>query len=122
MALRGLDGKLSIADVVSKTNITDEKIVSLAKKGILMAQFSDFDLEVEIQEAEPVNHLSQTVVKLSGEMETMMGQMQMMEQKQGSLQDKITSIREVNCASAVVMDGIGRRQKQMLDFLQQQTE
>ena len=39
MALRGLDGKLSIADVVSKTNLTEEKIVSLAKKGILMAQF-----------------------------------------------------------------------------------
>ena len=122
MALRGLDGKLSIANVVSKTNLTEEKIVSLAKKGILMAQFSDFDLEAEIQEAEPVDHLSQTVVKLSGEMETMMGRMQIMEQKQGSLQDQISSMREVNCASAVVMDGIERRQKQMLDFLQQQTE
>ena len=122
MALRGLDGKLSIADVVSKTNLTEEKIVSLAKKGILMAQFSDFDLEAEIQEAEPVDYLSQTVVKLSGEMETMMGRMQSMEQKQGSLQDQISSMREVNCASAVVMDGIERRQKQMLDFLQQQTE
>ena len=67
MALRGLDGKLSIVDVVSKTNLTEENIVSLAKKGILMAQFSDFDLEAEIQEAEPVDYLSQTVVKLSGE-------------------------------------------------------
>ena len=122
MTLRGLDGKLSIADVVSKTNLTEEKIVSLAKKGILMAQFSDFDLEAEIQEAEPVDHLSQTVVKLSGEMETMMGRMQIMEQKQGSLQDQITSMREVNSASAALMDGIERRQKQMLDFLQQQTE
>ena len=28
MALRGLDGKFSIADVVSKTNLTEEKIVS----------------------------------------------------------------------------------------------
>ena len=55
-------------------------------------------------------------------METMMGRMQIMEQKQGSLQDQISSMREVNCASAVVMDGIERRQEQMLDFLQQQTE
>ena len=121
MALRGLDGKLSTADVVSKTNLTEDKIVSLAKKGILMAQFTDFDLEAEIQETQPVDQLSETVVKLSGEMENMMGQMQIMEQKQRSLQDQITSMREVNSASAAVMDGIERRQKQMLDFLQQQT-
>ena len=121
MALRGLDGKLSIADVVSKTNLTEDKIVSLAKKGILMAQFTDFDLEAEIQEAQPVDQLGETVVKLSGEMENMMGRMQIMEQKQGSLQDQVTSMREVNSASAAVMDGIERRQKQMLDFLQQQT-
>ena len=121
MALRGLDGKLSIADVVSKTNLTEDKIVSLAKKGILMAQFTDFDLEAEIQETQPVDQLGETVVKLSGEMENMMGRMQIMEQKQGSLQDQITSMREVNSASAAVMDGIERRQKQLLDFLQQQT-
>ena len=81
MILRGLDGKLSIADVVSKTNLTEDKIVSLAKKGILMAQFTDFDLEAEIQETQPVDQLSETVVKLSGEMGNMMGRMQVMEQK-----------------------------------------
>ena len=31
-------------------------------------------------------------------------------------------MREVTSASAAVMDGIERRQKQMLDFLQQQTD
>ena len=105
----------------SLENQSEDKIVSLAKKGILMAQFTYFDLEAEIQETQPVDQLGETVVKLSGEMENMMGRMQIMEQKQGSLQDQITSMREVNSASAAVMDGIERRQKQMLDFLQQQT-
>ena len=54
-------------------------------------------------------------------MEIMMGRMQIMEQKRGPLKNQITSMREVNNASAAVMDGIEHRQKLMLDFLQQQT-
>ena len=51
----------------------------------------------------------------------MMGRMQIMEQKRGPSKNQITSMREVNNASAAVMDGIEPRQKLMLDFLQQLT-
>ena len=48
MILQGLDGALKLADVVARTNLTKETIVSLARKNLVMANFIDFDLAAEM--------------------------------------------------------------------------
>ena len=96
MILRGLDGALKLGDVVARTNLTKETIVSLARKNLVMANFIDFDLAAEMPqvEEEVKDEFSQCLSKLSRDMENVMGRMTRVERAQVSLQQHVKEMEE----------------------------
>ena len=96
MILRGLDGALKLADVVARTNLTQETIVSLIRKNLVMANFTDFDLAAEMpqMEEEVKDEFSQCLSKLSRDMENVMGRMTGVERAQVSLQQHVKEMEE----------------------------
>ena len=96
MILWGLDGALKLADVVTRTNLKKETIVSLARKNLVMANFTDFDLAAEMPqvEEEVKDEFSQCLSKLSRDMENVMGRMTGVERAQVSLQQHVKELEE----------------------------
>ena len=96
MILRGLDGVLKLADVVARTNLSKENIVKLAKDNIIMARFTDFDLDAVFQEAEGDDDggddISRRIGQLSLEMRNVMGRIEGVERSQLGLQRQVTEI------------------------------
>ena len=94
MILRGLDGVLKLADVVARSNLSKENIVKLAKDNIIMARFTDFDLDAVFQEAEGDggDDISRRIGQLSLEMRNVMGRIEGVERSQLGLQRQVTEI------------------------------
>ena len=96
MILRSLDGVLKLADVVARTNLSKENIVKLAKDNIIMARFTDFDLDAVFQEAEGDDDggddISRRIGQLSLEMRNVMGRIKGVERSQLGLQRQVTEI------------------------------
>ena len=84
--LRGLDGVLKLADVVARTNLSQENIVKLAKDNIIMARFTDFDLDAVFQEAEGDDDggddISRRIGQLALEMRNVMWRIEGVERSQ----------------------------------------
>ena len=94
MILRGLDEALKLVDVVARTNLTQERIVSLARKDLVMANFINLAAEMPQVEEEVKDEFSQCLSELSRDMENVMGRMTGVERAQVSLQQHVTEMEE----------------------------
>ena len=122
MALRGPSGELSLASVVAGTNLTEDRIVSLAKKNVLMANFTDFDLESEVLEPSATQHLSTAVAQLSEEVKNIMGRVGKMETVQSAMEKHVGEIEQRTSSSANIISEIEKKQTSFLESLQKEMQ
>ena len=89
MGMHGSARELSYNTLLAETALTEELILQWTKDKIIMANFTDFDLEADITEPLPLAYLGQTIAQLSQEMKQLTNRFAGLELRQEQLSSSL---------------------------------